>query len=75
MVFVGGTFNLLGAHFRQSGLSVTVTITIDIMLNFDSDFDKHEDGNVTCKWTLNLKIRGEITDFLKKYVSSKYRRN
>ena len=35
-------------------LPVKVSITIDIMLNFDDDFDGHGDGDVTCKQTLKL---------------------
>ena len=37
----------------QPILPVKVSITINIMLNFDSKFNGHGDANVTCEQTLN----------------------
>ena len=33
----------------QSILPVKVTVTIDTVLNFDSDLERHGDGDVECK--------------------------
>ena len=37
------------SKMEVSILPVNVTVTIDTMLNFDGDFDRH--GDVTCKQT------------------------
>ena len=38
----------------ETNLSVQQSVTIDTMLNFDGDFDRH--GHGTCKQTLTVKI-------------------
>ena len=38
----------------QPILSSKVRVTIDTSLNFDSDFDKHIDGDITYEQTLKL---------------------
>ena len=38
----------------QPTLPVKVSVTIDIMLNLEDDFDEHSDHEVTCKQTLTL---------------------
>ena len=40
----------------QSILPDEVSVTIEIMLNFDGDFDRHGDGDITCKQTLSLHL-------------------
>ena len=37
-------------------LSVKWSVTIDIVLNFDGDFDGHAHGNGECKQALNVDV-------------------
>ena len=39
----------------QPILPIKVSITINLMLKFDGDFDGHSDGDFTCKQTFNVK--------------------
>ena len=44
----------------QPILPVKVSVSIDTMLNVDSDFDRHGDGDFTCKQILTLHTKGTI---------------
>ena len=41
----------------QPILPVKVSVTIDIMLNFDDEFDRYGNGNVTCKQIFSVHCR------------------
>ena len=43
----------------QPIFSVKVSTTINTMSNFDGDFDRHSDGDVTRKQTLNPGQNGQ----------------
>ena len=47
----------MGRMGVQPIFPIKVSVTIGTMLNFDSDFDGHGDGDITCKQTLSVLIR------------------
>ena len=51
---MGGTFDVFDGQNRvQCIFPVTVPATIDMILNFNGDFDGHREDDVTCKQTFS----------------------